>query len=99
MTGLPFSEKSKIAAGLLQLLLPLAGIPGVGRLYTGHIGIGLTQLIGYFVAWAFFWLTFWLIIGFVFLPVVFGLWLWSIVDGIVILASASPRDGRGLPMK
>ncbi|MFJ6741264.1 TM2 domain-containing protein [Streptomyces sp. NPDC091279] len=39
--GRPFSEKSKIVAGVLQLFL---GSLGVGRFYTGHIGLGLAQL-------------------------------------------------------
>ena len=40
MTGLPFSDKQKMVAGLLQIFLPF----GVGRFYTGHIGIGFAQL-------------------------------------------------------
>ena len=39
-TGIPYSDKSKLVAGLLQLLLPL----GIGRLYTGYTGLGLAQL-------------------------------------------------------
>jgi hypothetical protein len=42
ITGLPLSDKSKIAAGLLQLFL---GNLGVGRFYTGHVGIGIAQLL------------------------------------------------------
>jgi TM2 domain-containing membrane protein YozV len=38
-TGMPYSDKSKTAAGVLNILLP-----GVGRLYTGHIGIGIAQI-------------------------------------------------------
>jgi TM2 domain-containing membrane protein YozV len=34
------SDKSKLTAGLLQILLPF----GTGRFYTGHIGLGLGQL-------------------------------------------------------
>jgi TM2 domain-containing membrane protein YozV len=41
----PVSEKSRLVAGLLGLLLPLAGIYGVHRLYTGHIGLGILMLI------------------------------------------------------
>jgi TM2 domain-containing membrane protein YozV len=41
-SGLPFSEKQKIVAGLLQIFL---GAFGVGRFYTGHIGIGVAQLV------------------------------------------------------
>lgn len=94
-TGLAYSDKSKVVAGLLQLLLPFVGVLGVGRLYTGHIAIGLVQLIGHFVAWALFWVLFIFIIGFVFVPVAWALWLWSVIDGIVILASSSPRDAHG----
>jgi TM2 domain-containing membrane protein YozV len=40
-TGIPYSERHKILAGLLQLLLPI----GVGRFYTGHTGMGVAQLL------------------------------------------------------
>ncbi|WP_055632041.1 TM2 domain-containing protein, partial [Streptomyces griseoruber] len=39
--GRPYSDKSKIVAGVLQLTL---GTLGVGRFYIGHVGIGLAQL-------------------------------------------------------
>ena len=42
MTGMPFSDKSKMVAGLLQIFL---GSFGVGRFYTGHVGIGVAQLV------------------------------------------------------
>ncbi|WP_244929159.1 TM2 domain-containing protein [Nocardioides sp. W7] len=41
LTGVPYSEKSKIVAGLLQILLPL----GIGRFYLGDTGIGVAQLL------------------------------------------------------
>ncbi len=44
MTGLPYSDKSKTVAGLLQLL-SLVGIGGLGRLYVGDVGLGIAQLI------------------------------------------------------
>ncbi|WP_181776295.1 DUF1707 domain-containing protein [Amycolatopsis pittospori] len=37
---MPYSPKSKVAAGVLQIVLPF----GIGRFYTGHIGIALAQL-------------------------------------------------------
>lgn len=37
----PLSHKSKLAAGLLQILLPF----GIGRFYTGHIGMAIAQLL------------------------------------------------------
>jgi TM2 domain-containing membrane protein YozV len=36
-----YSDKSRVAAGVLQILLPF----GVGRFYTGHIGIAVGQLL------------------------------------------------------
>ncbi|MEU3465827.1 TM2 domain-containing protein [Streptomyces sp. NPDC006733] len=39
--GRPYSDKSKVTAGLLSLFL---GGFGVGRFYTGHIGMALGQL-------------------------------------------------------
>lgn len=82
-----YSDKSKVVAGLLQLLLPLIGICGVGRLYAGHIGIGLAQLLGILAGFV----LILLVIGFVIVPAV---WLWTVIDGILILSSDS-KDGRG----
>ena len=44
VTGEPLSDKSKIVAGLLQLV-SLAGFGGIGRLYLGDVGIGVAQLL------------------------------------------------------
>ena len=41
LTGLPFSDKTKLIAGLLQILIPI----GVGRMYMGHVGVGVAQLL------------------------------------------------------
>ncbi|MBW0103917.1 DUF1707 domain-containing protein [Pseudonocardia sp. KRD291] len=41
LTGRPYSDKQKIVAGLLSIFLPF----GVGRFYTGHVGIGIAQLL------------------------------------------------------
>jgi TM2 domain-containing membrane protein YozV len=49
--GRPLSNKSKLVAGLLNILLGF----GIGRLYAGQIGIGLAQMFtcgGLFV-WSF----------------------------------------------
>lgn len=40
-TGLPYSSKSKLAAGLLQIFV---GGLGIGRFYTGHYGIAIAQI-------------------------------------------------------
>lgn len=44
VTGEPFSDKSKVVAGLLQLV-GLVGICGIGRFYLGETGLGITQLV------------------------------------------------------
>ncbi|KAA1417842.1 TM2 domain-containing protein [Nocardioides humilatus] len=41
MTGMPFSDKTKLVAGLLQILLPF----GIGRFYMGQTGLGVAQLL------------------------------------------------------
>lgn len=51
-TGLPFSDRNKVVAGVLQLVLPF----GIGRFYSGHHGIGVAQLLlsvfGIGILWA-----------------------------------------------
>lgn len=65
------SDKSRLVAGLLQLL-----IPGVGRMYLGYAAQGVMQLV----------LTpFGCLVG----------WIWSIIDGIVILSGGVQHDGYG----
>ena len=41
-TGLPYSDKSKVVAGLLGILL---GYFGAGRFYTGHTQTAVLQLL------------------------------------------------------
>ena len=43
VTGEPLSDKSKVVAGLLQLI-GLFGVVGIGRIYLGYIGLGVAQL-------------------------------------------------------
>jgi TM2 domain-containing membrane protein YozV len=56
VTGEPYSDKSKIVAGLLQLL-GLFGLVGIGRMYLGQIGYGIAQLI---VGWVTFGIGAWI---------------------------------------
>ena len=63
------SDRSRTAAGVIQLL-----IPGVGRMYLGYLAYGVLQLITAFFC-----------VG----------WIWSIVDGIVILSGGMKYDGYG----
>ena len=69
--GRPYSDKSKIIAGVLQIVL---GTFGAGRWYTGHYGIAVAQL---------------LTCG--------GLGVWSLVDGIIMLAG-DVTDPEGRPL-
>lgn len=86
LTGEPLSDKSKVVAGLLQLL-GLVGILGIGRIYLGQNGLGITQLISG------------LLIGIVtcgigfIVPVV-----WGIVDAVLIL-TGKVRDPQGRPLR
>ena len=41
ITGIPYSDKSKVVAGVLQLVVPL----GIGRFYMGDTNIGIAQLL------------------------------------------------------
>jgi TM2 domain-containing membrane protein YozV len=41
VTGVPYSDKQKLTAGLLQILLPF----GIGRFYIGDTGVGVAQLL------------------------------------------------------
>jgi TM2 domain-containing membrane protein YozV len=56
VTGEPYSDKSKIVAGLLQLL-GLFGLVGIGRMYLGQVGYGIAQLI---VGWVTFGIGAWI---------------------------------------
>ncbi len=92
-TGLPVSDKSRVAAGLLELFL---GGFGAGRFYLGHTGIGLAQLGLHLAGWFFF------VLGFV----TFGIgtliallcWmaggLWALIDAIMMF-SGSVKDAHG----
>lgn len=86
LTGEPLSDKSKVVAGLLQLL-GLAGILGVGRIYLGQTGFGVGQLVGC--------LLFGIVtcgLGFI-VPVI-----WAIVDAVLILTD-KVRDPQGRPLR
>ena len=86
LTGEPFSDKSKVIAGLLQLL-GLVGVLGIGRIYLGNTTLGITQLVGC--------LVFGIItcgIGFI-VPVI-----WGIVVAVLIFTD-KVRDSAGRPLR
>lgn len=72
-THLVPSDKNRVAAGVLQIVLPF----GIGRFYTGHTNIAVAQL-----------LTSFMLVGFI----------WSIIDGIMILANGG-TDAEGRPLR
>ncbi len=64
------SDRSRVAAGILQIFLP-----GVGRMYLGYYAYGVLQLV---------------------LALCTGvMWLWPIIDGIMILTGSVKFDGFG----
>lgn len=89
-TGEPLSDKSKVVAGLLQLL-GLLGFLGIGRLYLGYTGLGVAQLlVGFFG-------------GFIIGMLTCGIGLlipaiWAIVDAVLILTD-KVRDPYGRPLR
>jgi TM2 domain-containing membrane protein YozV len=86
VTGEPVSDKSKVVAGLLQLL-GLLGFLGFGRIYIGQTGFGVAQLlIGIIIG------VLTCGIGFL-IPVI-----WAIIDAILIF-TGSVRDNYGRPLR
>jgi hypothetical protein len=100
-SGRPFSDKSKVTAGLLQLVLGFLGIGGIGRLYAGNTSRGLTQLIMTVVSFVSLICGLALlaiVVGIFLLPIPFLCWLWFVGDGIVML-TGHPVDGQGRPLR
>ena len=92
VTGHPLSDKTKVVAGLLQLLPGFVfSLGGIGRLYAGNTVIGVLQIVASVVGWTMFWCGFALFLPFF---VWGGIWLWFVIDGIVMLAGR-PVDGQG----
>jgi TM2 domain-containing membrane protein YozV len=75
VTGIPYSDKNKIVAGLLQIFLPF----GIGRFYIGDTTTGVLQLVVTLLTCG---------IGS----------LWSLVDGIILLATDS-KDANGYMLR
>ncbi|MEU8000500.1 TM2 domain-containing protein [Catellatospora sp. NPDC049111] len=94
--GPPVSDKSKVVAGLLQMLPGfLLGLGGIGRLYAGHTTLGILQLGATLVGWASFWCGIFLILP---LFIYAAVWLWFVIDGIILMAG-NPVDGQGRPLR
>jgi hypothetical protein len=90
------SDKSKVMAGLLQLVPAFFfAFGGLGRLYAGHRGLGVTQLVVTLVGWVSFACGFVLFVPWLAFA---GIWAWFVIDGIVLLAG-NPVDEHGRPLR
>lgn len=85
--GLPYSDKQKMIAALLQLLVGF----GVGRFYIGHTNVAVAQLVTCIVG---IFVLSWFTCGLSALVA-----LWTFVDGIILLTSQDVRDANGLPLR
>jgi hypothetical protein len=97
ISGQPYSEKSKVIAGLLQLLPGIVfSFGGIGRIYAGNTTLGAVQMAASVVGWICFWCGILANIFVLFLPLVVyvGIWFWFVIDAIVIFAGR-PVDGQG----
>lgn len=77
------NAKSKIAAGLLGILL---GEFGIHNFYLGYYGKGIAQLLLTIIGWI-------VIVG----P--FIAWIWGLIEGIQILTGTIDRDADGKLLK
>jgi hypothetical protein len=69
---------------------------GVGRLYAGNTTVGAIQLVCSLLGWVSFICGFF--VFFLTWPIWIGLWLWFVIDGVMMLAGR-PRDGQGRPLR
>ncbi len=85
LTAAPVSQKSKLIAGLLGIFL---GGYGIHNFYLGYTKKALVQLIitlvGFFIS-----------LG----TIGLAIWIWGLVEGIMILAGGIKTDGKGNPFK
>lgn len=105
-------RKSKLIAGLLAIFL---GIFGIHNFYLGYKTKAIIQVsvscgsIIVFIILAVISLPLMLLYGlgiltmflgmFIFLISVFGIRIWTFIEGIIIFAGGINVDGRGIPLK
>lgn len=80
--------KSKMAAGLLGIFL---GCFGVHNFYLGYTSKAVVQLVLSIVG-----IVFSCVVVGAFL--VFGIWVWGLVEGIMILTGKINTDANGIPL-
>lgn len=94
VSGEPLSDKSKIIAGLLQLL-GIIGVLGIGRFYIGQNSMGTTQLIvGIVCAWVIPAVSCGFLFFSAFVPVI-----WGIIEGVMLMTGNGQRDSKGLLLR
>ena len=81
--------KSKVAAGVLAILL---GQLGIHNFYLGYTTKAVIQLVCTLLGIL-------LSIIFVGIFIVMGISIWAIVEGIMILTGKINVDGKGIPLK
>ena len=88
-------RKSKLVAGLLAIFL---GYLGIHNFYLGYTTKGIIQAVGYVVSLLMVVFLSWLIIGLFFIPVLIGIWIWALVEGIFIFVGKIDCDANGIPL-
>ncbi|WP_087117495.1 TM2 domain-containing protein [Corynebacterium urinipleomorphum] len=85
------APKNKIVAALLFFFL---GELGIGNFYMGQTNLGIAKLVLFFIGM----LTMIIFLGFFILG---ALWLWSLVEMVMVLTGAGgyDRDSNGVPLQ
>ena len=84
----PANAKSKLVAGLLGIFL---GCFGVHNFYLGYTGKAVIQLILTIAG---------IVLSCIFVGIflVLGAWIWSLIEGILILTGSINKDAQGNPL-
>ena len=103
------TQKSKLAAGLLGVFL---GSFGVHNFYLGYTEKGVAQVSLFFgsivlsvILWALAGLLSIVLVGFLLMPIAFlmdfvpfAIWVWGLIEGIMILCGNIKTDAKGNPL-
>lgn len=86
--SLPANAKSKMVAGLLGIFL---GCFGVHNFYLGYTGKAVTQLVLTIVG---------IVLSCIFVGafLVLGVWIWALIEGVMILTGSISQDAQGNPL-
>lgn len=86
--AVPGKSKSRLAAGLLGIFL---GGLGIHNFYLGYTSRAVVQLVLFIVGC----LLSCIVIG---IPLIVGVEIWGLVEGIMILAGKISADSNGMPL-